>query len=121
MSRSLFTSSLLFAALLGRVLSSHAHAETPIREIPVTVQGGYHPDRIEVPAGERVRLVFTRTEYSGCTRELLFPALELRVELPTNQAVVVELPPLAPGEWSFHCGMKMIHGSVVVVPAPGAP
>ncbi len=91
-----------------------AHAEAPVREIAITVQGGYKPDRVDVTAGERVRLVFTRTEYTGCTREVVFPELGIRKELPTNQPVAIELPALAAGTYSFHCGMKMIHGSVVV-------
>lgn len=91
-----------------------AHAAAPAREIPITVQGGYSPDRVEVTAGERVRLVFTRAEYTGCTREVVFPELGVRKELPTNQAVAIDLPELAPGTYTFHCGMNMIHGTVVV-------
>lgn len=96
-----------------------AHAEPAVREIAVQVQGGYKPDRIEVTAGERVRLVFTRTEYTGCTREVVFPELGIRKELPTNQAVRIDLPVLAPGTYKFHCGMNMIHGTLVVTAAKG--
>lgn len=96
-----------------------AHAESAPREIAVRVQDGYKPDRIEVSAGERVRLVFTRTEYTGCTRELVFPELGIRHELPTNQPVSIDLPVLAPGTYPFHCGMKMTHGTLVVTAARG--
>ncbi|MFN7145679.1 MAG: cupredoxin domain-containing protein [Myxococcota bacterium] len=94
------------------VVDAAAAAEN-LREIPIVVNAGYTPSRIEVKAGERVRLVFTRTEYSGCTREVVFPELGIRRELPTNQPVAIDLPPLAAGTYAFHCGMRMIHGSVV--------
>ncbi len=105
--------------LVTELLVPPAHAEPAPREIAVKVQGGYSPDRIEVVAGERVRLVFTRTEYSGCTREVVFPELGIRKELPTNQAVSIDLPVLAPGTYNFHCGMNMIHGTLVVTAAKG--
>lgn len=95
------------------VVDTAAAADT-VREVPIVVNGGYTPSRIEVKAGERVRLVFTRTEYTGCTREVVFPELGIRRELPTNQPVGIDLPALAAGTYGFHCGMNMIHGSVVV-------
>lgn len=84
------------------------------REVRVEVQGAYHPARIEVTAGERVRLVFLRRDYGPCTREVVFAALDIRRTLPTNQPVTIDLPPLAPGEYEFRCGMNMIRGALVV-------
>ncbi|MDP2305049.1 MAG: cupredoxin domain-containing protein [Pseudomonadota bacterium] len=105
--------------LAADLLLPEAHAEPPPREIAVQVQGAYKPDRIEVTAGERVRLVFTRTAYTGCTREVVFPELGIRKELPTNGAVAIDLPVLAPGTYQFHWGMNMIHGTLVVTAAKG--
>lgn len=60
-----------------------------------------------------------RREYTGCAREVVFPSLGIRRELPPNRPVVIELPAtLAPGEYEFKCGMNMIRGTLVVV-APG--
>lgn len=87
-----------------------------VREIEVVVEGGYKPKRIEVRQGERVRLRFVRKEHGSCTREVQFPKLGIRRELPTNQPVVIELPALEPGEYEFKCGMNMIKGAVVVTP-----
>ncbi|MES2642502.1 MAG: cupredoxin domain-containing protein [Myxococcota bacterium] len=110
-----------FAAVpvVADLLLPEAHAEPAPREIAVQVQGAYKPDRIEVTAEERARLVFTRTEYTGCTREVVFPELGIRKELPTNQAVAIDLPVLAPGTYQFHCGMNMIRGTLVVTAAKG--
>ncbi|AKF03242.1 cupredoxin domain-containing protein [Sandaracinus amylolyticus] len=87
-----------------------------VREIEIVVRGGYQPSRIVVREGERVRLRFVRHEYASCTREVVFPALGIRRELPPHQPVVIELPELAVGEHEFRCGMNMVRGTIVVEP-----
>lgn len=87
-----------------------------VREVEITVQGGYKPDRIEVVEGQKVQLKFVRKESSGCTREVVFPALGIRKELPQNEPVFIELPTLQVGEYGFECGMKMLKGKIVVRP-----
>jgi plastocyanin domain-containing protein len=94
--------------------SSATQAE--VRVIELTVQGTYQPDRIVVQEGERVQLRVTRKEYNGCTLEIVFPTLGIRRTLPTNETVVIDLGTVVAGEIPFHCGMKMIHGTVVVEP-----
>jgi len=78
------------------------------------LDGTYKPYRIEIHESERVRLKFVRKESNPCTREVVFPKLGLRRELPTNQPVSIELSGLAPGEYEFKCGMNMIRGTLVV-------
>lgn len=85
------------------------------REITVVVDGVYAPDRIEVQEGERIRLKFVRKDAGPCTREVVFPKLNIRRELPSDTATVVELPALAPGEYEFKCGMNMAHAKLVVI------
>lgn len=111
----------LAAVMAGLALGAqpgfaHAQDGPSVREIEVVVEGGYKPKRIEVQKGERVRLRFVRKEHGPCTREVLFPKLDIRRELPTNQPVVIELPALEAGEYEFKCGMNMIKGAVVVTP-----
>lgn len=100
---------------------AQAPAEAPVREVEVVVDGGYQPARIEVAPGERVRLRFVRRDYGGCTREVVFPSLGLRRELPTGQSVIVEVPARTTGETAFECGMGMVRGVVVVRAPQGAP
>jgi plastocyanin domain-containing protein len=107
------------AAPLGGVVASTAqHAEAqeaaPARVIDIVVQGGYQPSRIVVREGERVRLRFVRHEYSSCTREVVFPWLDLRRELPPHQPVVIDLPAMRAGEYELRCGMNMVRGTIVV-------
>jgi plastocyanin domain-containing protein len=97
----------------GALAQGHEHAA--VREIEIIVEGGYKPNRIEIQEGERVRLKFVRKEYNSCTREVVFPKLGIRRELPPNQPVTIDLPALAPGEYEFKCGMNMIRGTLVVI------
>lgn len=107
---------LLCAAALPWAGPARADRSRDVREIEITVQGGYEPDRIEVVEGQTVQLKFIRKESSGCSREIVFPALGIRKELPQNEPVVIPLPPLKPGEYGFECGMKMLKGKIVVRP-----
>ncbi|WAS91396.1 cupredoxin domain-containing protein [Nannocystis punicea] len=102
------------------VLPAQAGAATAaqtraLREIEVVVDGDYRPGRITVVEGERVRLKFVRRDKSPCTREVVFAALDLRRELPTDRPVILEMPALPAGEYEFKCGMNMIRGVLEVV------
>ncbi len=113
--RALLAFSLAAPAITASVpVTGHADAPGATRDIEIVVQGGYKPNRIEVRAGERVRLKFLRQEHGACSREVVFPALGIRRELPAFQTVIVELPALAAGEYEITCGMNMIRGTLVV-------
>ena len=118
-----FRSLLLASALaLPTFIAQSAKAEpagpvSAVREIEVVVDGSYKPSRIELHEGERVRLKFVRKEYNSCTKEVVFPQLDIRRELPPNKPVLIDLPALAAGEYEFKCGMNMIRGTIVVTSA----
>lgn len=103
--------SLLVAPAPQRALAQDAAS---VRVIEIVVDGGYEPSRIVIREGERVRLRFVRHEYSSCTREVVFPWLDLRRELPPHQPVVIDLPAMRAGEYEFRCGMNMVRGTIVV-------
>lgn len=116
--------SLLVATLTLTSLSlpAVARADAPksqaesARDIEVVVDKGFQPAQLKVKEGERVRIKFIKKDYGSCTREVVFPSLGITRTLPTNQTVVVELPPQKAGEVAFHCGMKMSRGTIVVEP-----
>lgn len=97
--------------------SAQAHEHASIREIEIIVEGAYKPPRIELHEGEHVRLRFIRKDHGPCTREVVFPALNIKRELPTGEPVTIELTAPAAGEYEFRCGMHMIKGLLVVAPA----
>jgi plastocyanin domain-containing protein len=113
----LFAAILAFSLTPTAALSPAAAQEAPAREVEIIVDGGYRPDLVTARAGERLRLKFVRHEDGSCTREVVFPTLDIRKELPPHQPVFVDLPALAAGEYEFRCGMKMIRGRIVVEPA----
>ncbi len=116
----------LFAALmLARPLVASAQvgldagtdagdAGIVVREVEVIVDNAYAPDVIVINEGEALRLRFVRRDTGTCTREVVFPTLGIRRELPTGRAVVIDLPPLGVGEYPFQCWMNMVHGRIVV-------
>ncbi|MDP3277522.1 MAG: cupredoxin domain-containing protein [Deltaproteobacteria bacterium] len=119
---------LLIAALLCPTIASAQAAQTPptqpesaVREVEIAVNGAYSPAVINVTEGERLRLVFIRQDYSPCSREVVFPSLNLRRMLPTNERVVIELPALSVGEHPFQCWMNMLRGRIVVAPRVTTP
>lgn len=105
-----------FASLapMGAPAARAAETNAPARDIEVVVDGRYQPSQIGIKKGERVRLTFVRKDFSGCTRELVIPVMNLRRELPTNKPVVIELPSLDVGSYEFRCGMNMVRGVITV-------
>ena len=91
-----------------------AGAKPASAPIAITVDGsGYHPASVNAPAGKPTTLVFTRTSDEGCGQQLVFPSLNIRKDLPLNQAVKVDLTMPASGSVAFTCGMGMYRGTVV--------
>ena len=86
------------------------------QEITVLVKGGYSPDRIEVKRGQKVRLNFRREESTSCTEQVILGDFGISKMLPQGQTVPVEFTPEKTGEFSFHCGMNMVRGKIIVKP-----
>jgi plastocyanin domain-containing protein len=76
-------------------------------------ENGYRPAEARGPAGQPVRLVFTRTTDEGCGQQLVFPDLDIRRDLPLDAPVAVDLDMPASGAVRFTCGMDMYQGSVL--------
>jgi hypothetical protein len=107
---------LLFVALLwlvlGRVADGHAQPALPSFEV-VVADGVFHPRRLEVPAGQRVKLVL-KNEGPG---PLEFENDEMRIEkiLGPGGTSFVVLPKLAPGEYEFIDEFNIGTGLLVIV------
>jgi plastocyanin domain-containing protein len=111
----------LIAAQLWWFLGRHGHAvaasdgERGLQEITITVDGGYSPARIRLKAGRPVRLTFHRLDPSSCVAQVIVPDFRRSLDLPLNGRTSLELPPMQPGEYPFHCGMAMVRGVLEVV------
>ena len=75
---------------------------------------GFDPALIEAKAGQALKLAFFRPNAANCGREVVFPDLGIRKELPPGQTVVVDITPPKSGPLGFECGMKMLKGQLIV-------
>ena len=89
-------------------------SHSSVRRIEVVVRGGYTPDRIEVRLGRPVRLTFLRQESNPCTEQVILGDFGISRTLPEGERVPVEFTPDKAGEFTFHCGMNMVRGKLVV-------
>ena len=75
---------------------------------------GFDPAWIAAKAGQPLKLAFFRPNAANCAREVVFPGLGIRKELPPGQTVVVDITPPKSGPLVFECGMKMLKGQLIV-------
>ena len=75
---------------------------------------GFDPASIAAKAGQPLKLAFFRPNAANCAREVVFPGLGIRKELPPGQTVVVDITPQKSGPLGFECGMKMLKGQLIV-------
>ena len=101
---------------------SNASDATPGREdgvVNVKVdQQGFHPARIDIPAGEATVLRFTRVAEKTCNTGVVIPEWGVEKDFPLNEPVDVVIAPDATGEFTFTCPMEMSEG-VIAVTAEG--
>ena len=98
--------------MFSKTKSQKARVKRGIQEVDIVVDGGYTPDRIDVRAGEPVKLNFYRKDPSGCLEQVLLPDFNKALDLNLNQTTSVEVTPEKPGEYTFTCGMNMYRGVI---------
>ena len=87
--------------------------------IDITVRGGYSPNLVTVEAGKPVRLRFDRQENSDCSARVVFPDLRKSATLAAFGTTTLDLDIPSPGEYSWACGMNMLHGTLIAEPPGG--
>ena len=88
--------------------------DTGVQEIKITVKGGYSPDVIVVKRGVPVKLEFFRDETASCSDQVILGDFGIARDLPAFKTTAIEFTPDKTGEFSFTCGMNMLHGKLVV-------
>ena len=76
--------------------------------------GVYSPARIEVKAGQSLRLSFLRKDPSPCAEKVFFESLGISHDLALNERTEIKLDKVLPGEYEFTCQMQMYRGSLIV-------
>ena len=82
--------------------------------IIIVESGTYQPSHIRLPAGQPADLSFLRKDASPCSEVVQIPGLEISESLPLNKSKTIHLPPMARGEYEFHCQMQMYRGVIHV-------
>lgn len=90
--------------------------ESGVQEIKITIKGGYSPNVIVVKKGLPVRLNFYRDETSSCSEQVIFGDFGIARDLPAFKVTPIEFTPEKAGEFTFACGMNMLHGKLIVEP-----
>jgi hypothetical protein len=94
----------------------HARSDSSGHQtIDIVVRRGYRPDSIRALAGVPLRVVFRREDDDVCTERVVFSTPRLDRRLAARGTTIVDLPPLAPGEIRFTCGMGRYRGRIEVV------
>lgn len=75
---------------------------------------GFAPSSVKVKKGSTATLVFTRTTDDTCAKEVVFPELSIKKDLPKGVAVAINVPTDKEQTLTFQCGMGMYKSSVVV-------
>ena len=94
----------------GRTQTSHSGEAIRI----VVSDGCYQPARIQIPAGQKVVLTFSREDASPCASQVVFEDIGLSAELSLNHDTEVAVQFDQAGEYDFTCQMKMYRGTLIV-------
>jgi plastocyanin domain-containing protein len=106
-------------SILGACKADKGQTAAPAGPAPGAVvavsadEQGFHPASLKAAAGRPLRLEFKRTSDQTCATEVVFPALNIRRELPLDKPVAIDLTMPASGSIEFACGMGMFKGAIV--------
>ena len=90
--------------------------EVVVRDsVNIIVSGGYSPEVVSIPFGKTTKLNFIRKDPSSCLEEVVLGDFKVRKYLPLNQRVSIEITPQKQGEYTYSCGMNMVHGKIRVI------
>ena len=82
--------------------------------ITITADAGYSPSVISLQKNQPAILKILRTDPSDCLEQLIIPQFNISKTLPLDKEVTITITPTQTGEFPFHCGMNMFHGSIIV-------
>lgn len=93
-----------------------AEKKEEVQNFKMTVTDkGFEPSELKVKADVPVVLHITRKTNGTCAREIEVPSKKLKVDLPMNKEVAINIGKLAKGEIKFGCSMEMMVGGVMFV------
>lgn len=85
------------------------------KTLNIVVDGGYKPSIIKILKNQKTSISILRKDKNSCLEEIVFPDFRIKKYLPLGEKVEIDITPKEKGEFSFHCGMNMFSGKVIVV------
>jgi len=90
-------------------------ASSGVQEVQLVVtDAGFQPAEVAVAKDRPIRLTVTRKTNQTCATEIVFKEIDVKKDLPLDQAVTIDLPPQSSGTLNYACGMNMIKGALIV-------
>ena len=83
----------------------------------VVGEHGFDPTSLVVPKGgpgATAAVTFLRTTDETCAKEVVFPDVGIKKDLPLKTPVTVDVPADSARTLTFQCGMAMYKGALVV-------
>jgi plastocyanin domain-containing protein len=105
---------LLIIITFSLAVSAKENTQTNDYKLIVT-ESGFEPASLKVKSNTAVNLKITRKTDSTCARTLVIPSKNIKVELPLNKEVTVNVGTLTKGEVKFGCAMNMMVNAVLIV------
>lgn len=105
---------LLAVTFSMNIMAAPEKVQDQVFKLSVTDKG-FEPKELKVKPDIPVILHITRKTNGTCAREIVVPSKNLKVELPMNKEVVVNIGKLQKGEIKFGCAMEMMVGGVMFV------
>ncbi len=94
--------------------ASAGAAEKQVVEVQA-LETGFTPKQIDVKPGIPVTLNVTRKTEDTCWAQIQVPSKKIKVDLPVNKTVSLDLGKLEKGEIKFGCGMNMMDSGKILV------
>lgn len=107
---------LLIAVML--IFSNFAFAKATEIEKVISISvtdKGFEPSSINVEPGVPAVLEVTRTTDETCSKQIQIPSKNIKLDLPLNKTVKIDLGKLEKGEIRFGCGMNMMDSGKIYV------
>lgn len=105
-----------WALISFSILSSYnVHGESTQTLKLIVSEKGFEPSTLSVKPNVPTILKITRKSDATCARDLVIPSQKVKVELPLNKEVTVNVGSLAKGEIKFGCAMNMMVSGVMHV------
>lgn len=104
----------IMAALALALSFNLMAAQEQVYKMTIT-EKGFEPNELKVKPDVPVVLKITRKTNGTCAREIVVPSKNIKVDLPKDKEVTVNIGKLEKGEIKFGCSMEMMVGGVMFV------